>query len=191
VPHSHDTVPLITQCLLDNLSLTPMTLHRTFSTGPPGQSLPHSNDHLDCPSLIPMTFPPSPQYLLDSLYPGAPFERKHFALRLLVAVLTTWAEAAWIATPLTGPATPLTGPATPVPAPAAASGDDTASAEVSCSPPPSSFQPFCSGLLSAETVQLLLRCAYGAPKTLWSGLGFRVMVRLWSAQDQADGSHGR
>lgn len=33
--------------------------------------------------------------LLASLYPGAPFERKHFALELLLELLDTWADVAW------------------------------------------------------------------------------------------------
>jgi hypothetical protein len=33
--------------------------------------------------------------LMASLYPGAPFERKHFALELLLLLLGVWGEPAW------------------------------------------------------------------------------------------------
>jgi hypothetical protein len=82
---------------------------------------------------------------------GAPYERQHFALELLAEVLATWQAA--------GGQLPASG-GTPAAAAAAAAGagglgaqpgSSTEALRVALLAP---FQPFCSTLLSPETVQV-------------------------------------
>jgi hypothetical protein len=86
--------------------------------------------------------------LLASAYPGAPHARRSFALELLNAVLECWAEETWVATPLCAPAAQGGAPAVSL----NSSGREDPAARYG-------FQPFCPGLVSAETTQLLLSAA--------------------------------
>lgn len=112
--------------------------------------------------------------LLGSVYPGAPYARKNFALELLNGVMDCWQqEGAWVASPLCA-----------LGAEAAAAGTGAAGAraagEQGMRGDPAAkfgFQPFCEGFVSAETTQLLLSAVGNSWDRLRAG-SMSVLARM-------------
>jgi hypothetical protein len=108
--------------------------------------------------------------LLGSVYPGAPYARKNFALELLTTVMDCWQEEqAWVASPLS--------PAGQVAAAAAAAGgaaDDGSRADPAAI---FGFQPFCEGFVSAESTELLLSAVGNSWDRLRAG-SMAVLARM-------------